>query len=118
MKKGSGAELPVGLVRTRFTTPGFEITLNGTLADGVFGSPLRLTLIVVCCWPFNSRVEDEERPLALKPIVKVPAVAPALGNTPLMVGADEARPAEPRTRSEEHTSELQSLTNLVCRLLL
>src|SRR5258706_9396912 len=24
----------------------------------------------------------------------------------------------PRTRSEEHTSELQSLTNLVCRLLL
>src|SRR5258706_6259100 len=27
------------------------------------------------------------------------------------------RPAEPR-RSEEHTSELQSLTNLVCRLLL
>src|SRR5262249_56517342 len=28
-------------------------------------------------------------------------------------------PARPRgTRSEEHTSELQSLTNLVCRLLL
>src|SRR5258706_11997629 len=25
---------------------------------------------------------------------------------------------EPRNRSEEHTSELQSLTNLVCRLLL
>src|SRR5438093_6784547 len=25
---------------------------------------------------------------------------------------------EPRHRSEEHTSELQSLTNLVCRLLL
>src|SRR5438093_10285160 len=27
-------------------------------------------------------------------------------------------PAIPTTRSEEHTSELQSLTNLVCRLLL
>src|ERR1019366_9945647 len=27
-------------------------------------------------------------------------------------------PALPATRSEEHTSELQSLTNLVCRLLL
>src|SRR5437016_9603626 len=27
-------------------------------------------------------------------------------------------PAIPRVRSEEHTSELQSLTNLVCRLLL
>src|SRR5438093_10297394 len=26
--------------------------------------------------------------------------------------------AQPPTRSEEHTSELQSLTNLVCRLLL
>src|SRR5438046_5569530 len=28
------------------------------------------------------------------------------------------RPAADRPRSEEHTSELQSLTNLVCRLLL
>src|SRR5438093_3965860 len=27
-------------------------------------------------------------------------------------------PRDPRRRSEEHTSELQSLTNLVCRLLL
>src|SRR5438046_4444203 len=32
----------------------------------------------------------------------------------LLVG----RPVRGRTRSEEHTSELQSLTNLVCRLLL
>src|SRR5438093_5433150 len=34
--------------------------------------------------------------------------------------ADErgAPPRSPATRSEEHTSELQSLTNLVCRLLL
>src|SRR5229473_6564831 len=29
-----------------------------------------------------------------------------------------ARPATPRPRSEEHTSELQSLAYLVCRLLL
>src|SRR2546430_17543916 len=28
------------------------------------------------------------------------------------------RPAHPRARSEEHTSELQSQSNLVCRLLL
>src|SRR5262249_59755136 len=28
------------------------------------------------------------------------------------------QPGEPLIRSEEHTSELQSLTNLVCRLLL
>src|SRR5438093_4280271 len=30
---------------------------------------------------------------------------------------DEATAAQLRERSEEHTSELQSLTNLVCRLL-
>src|SRR5258706_10916310 len=30
----------------------------------------------------------------------------------------ESFPREAPTRSEEHTSELQSLTNLVCRLLL
>src|SRR5262249_60643499 len=35
---------------------------------------------------------------------------------PSRVGAREMEEAE--TRSEEHTSELQSLTNLVCRLLL
>src|SRR2546430_6542097 len=29
-----------------------------------------------------------------------------------------AEPGEPRRRSEEHTSELQSQSNLVCRLLL
>src|SRR5258706_5805610 len=32
--------------------------------------------------------------------------------------ASRAGPSRPRHRSEEHTSELQSLTNLVCRLLL
>src|SRR5437016_9658263 len=46
------------------------------------------------------------------------------GNRPLcwlgvFCGNVVARPAFPqKTRSEEHTSELQSLTNLVCRLLL
>src|SRR3989454_4662944 len=30
----------------------------------------------------------------------------------------EAKPLEPKSRSEEHTSELQSPCNLVCRLLL
>src|SRR5438093_2012353 len=32
--------------------------------------------------------------------------------------SDAASPTGASTRSEEHTSELQSLTNLVCRLLL
>src|SRR5262249_56737818 len=34
------------------------------------------------------------------------------------VGREVARRARAHGRSEEHTSELQSLTNLVCRLLL
>src|SRR5260370_7029957 len=33
-------------------------------------------------------------------------------------GSPLARPPEPHMRSEEHTSELQSHLNLVCRLLL
>src|SRR5258706_4091790 len=33
-------------------------------------------------------------------------------------GVEPLREAPPGIRSEEHTSELQSLTNLVCRLLL
>src|SRR5437016_9203332 len=37
---------------------------------------------------------------------------PSMGDSP------EAIPARLARRSEEHTSELQSLTNLVCRLLL
>src|SRR2546430_10663992 len=34
------------------------------------------------------------------------------------VGGDDRRPADTNRRSEEHTSELQSQSNLVCRLLL
>src|SRR5438093_11577667 len=41
----------------------------------------------------------------------------ARGNDPRHLHADRRRDGEGR-RSEEHTSELQSLTNLVCRLLL
>src|SRR2546430_6538940 len=36
------------------------------------------------------------------------------GQKPIVIGARAERP----TRSEEHTSELQSQSNLVCRLLL
>src|SRR2546426_1948928 len=41
--------------------------------------------------------------------------APGVGHTR---GALRADPGHPRARSEEHTSELQSPCNLVCRLLL
>src|SRR5437016_12394530 len=39
-------------------------------------------------------------------------------STPSRCGAGSARRRRRPCRSEEHTSELQSLTNLVCRLLL
>src|SRR5438093_2056485 len=43
-----------------------------------------------------------------------------IGLPPLRPRGDERRAVggKPMSRSEEHTSELQSLTNLVCRLLL
>src|SRR5688572_31064779 len=37
---------------------------------------------------------------------------------PLPEGVEPVSLGEPETRSEEHTSELQSQSNLVCRLLL
>src|SRR5262249_59989753 len=48
--------------------------------------------------------------------VSVPA-APAVHDHDRRAGTARHRRPRPR-RSEEHTSELQSLTNLVCRLLL
>src|SRR5438093_5360695 len=43
---------------------------------------------------------------------------PAHPVRPIPVGVRRSRRRCRRARSEEHTSELQSLTNLVCRLLL
>src|SRR5690242_21100407 len=43
---------------------------------------------------------------------------PPIGPTVLEVVGPEYAPPAARTRSEEHTSELQSHVNLVCRLLL
>src|SRR5262249_61491322 len=51
---------------------------------------------------------------------QVPGTRPS--SSPRSPGAatphPDPTPAQTRSRSEEHTSELQSLTNLVCRLLL
>src|SRR5262249_58003158 len=44
--------------------------------------------------------------------------ARACSHLPAKPLARDSVRARPRPRSEEHTSELQSLTNLVCRLLL
>src|SRR5690606_41947793 len=49
-----------------------------------------------------------------------PAAGPGRGPDPVAPGqaAAASRPPAPPERSEEHTSELQSRENLVCRLLL
>src|SRR5438046_4583003 len=56
---------------------------------------------------FRSALRKASRPSSTKPSIRSPS---------------EKRPrstcSESGSRSEEHTSELQSLTNLVCRLLL
>src|SRR5438093_7466325 len=44
--------------------------------------------------------------------------APAPDDEPHVQRSSPQGLCAPRSRSEEHTSELQSLTNLVCRLLL
>src|SRR2546430_7773680 len=75
-------------------------------------------------------------PRAKVPPLDVPVAEPVLGSAAVcFVAVDEVEPVAPRgdravdtvdrldvaaciTRSEEHTSELQSQSNLVCRLLL
>src|SRR2546427_6541767 len=52
------------------------------------------------------------------PVWSTPAADPATGMIYAGSGNAYHRPAAPTTRSEEHTSELQSQSNLVCRLLL
>src|SRR2546427_11416648 len=48
---------------------------------------------------------------------RITAAVPGLAGTPPLRQARTAQPSPP-ARSEEHTSELQSQSNLVCRLLL
>src|SRR5262249_57011168 len=60
--------------------------------------------------PAKGRAVDDARRVA-----RMVHVADALD---LRIAADRRRVEAHRARSEEHTSELQSLTNLVCRLLL
>src|SRR5262249_56338080 len=81
--------------------------------------------------PFPTRRSSDLAPLAaaiMAPPLQGEAISPVPARTAKQIVAPRERPAAPRptealapqseTRSEEHTSELQSLTNLVCRLLL
>src|SRR2546427_7768089 len=77
---------------------------------------LRTTLVLlvsaVVCGCASSLPSQVDRP--------VTAALEAPQSTPLGSLVQQLRPAsvKPQTRSEEHTSELQSQSNLVCRLLL
>src|SRR2546427_8994971 len=70
-------------------------------------------------WPFGS-VKGAKKPLALKTALRTNSnTSPWNLLVPDLVMTFTAAPAFwPYSRSEEHTSELQSQSNLVCRLLL
>src|SRR5258706_4091728 len=74
---------------------------------------------VFCCsfFFFNDTATTEIYTLSLHdalPISRFEAGRPS----EVLINGNLLRPADQVERSEEHTSELQSLTNLVCRLLL
>src|SRR5262249_61903018 len=66
--------------------------------------------------------QGDRRRLALAALIALAGrsrAGPGMGPCPRCAGNGSfACEDEHRSRSEEHTSELQSLTNLVCRLLL
>src|SRR5437016_7201980 len=68
---------------------------------------------------FNDTATTEIYTLSLHDALPIFEGAQAEEHLRLVVDAErDHRPGRRRQRSEEHTSELQSLTNLVCRLLL
>src|SRR5437016_8866160 len=77
-------------------------------------------------FPYTTLFRSGELPLAPKRMVEPIQHAVERGGQPADFVATAAEIESPRKiigadggrRSEEHTSELQSLTNLVCRLLL
>src|SRR2546422_5811147 len=62
-------------------------------------------------WPSRVLVWSHSSPRAIRS-------APGVATTPYLPGIRLATTAWPASRSEEHTSELQSRLHLVCRLLL
>src|SRR5258706_5236372 len=65
---------------------------------------------------FNDTATTEIYTLSLHDALPISVPPPPAGRSP--APSARPRPAPRGCRSEEHTSELQSLTNLVCRLLL
>src|SRR5438067_7391064 len=94
-----------------------------TIAIGTFRKKITRQLEISISQPPSSGPTTVEMPLQA---VQVPIAAPRSvpENVDVITASDAgvrsapARPCKPRKRSEEHTSELQSRFDLVCRLLL
>src|SRR2546427_12498339 len=87
------------------TTEIYTLSLHDALPiSGIRISPKAMKMLTAYSWPGNVRELQNaiERAVVLK---AGEMLAPAFNTTA-------------RSRSEEHTSELQSQSNLVCRLLL
>src|SRR5499433_4530045 len=80
------------------------------------GSFYSISFDSVSLFFFNDTATTEIYTLSLHDALPIAGNGQASGQ-PRAGGAGVAL-GSPRLRSEEHTSELQSLTNLVCRLLL
>src|SRR5690242_21875931 len=81
---------------------------------------LPLTFVMCLCFLFNDTATTELYTLSLHDALPISALK-AAGNDVVNIFFDgwyAELDKEARTRSEEHTSELQSHVNLVCRLLL
>src|SRR2546430_7994705 len=79
--------------------------------------PPRSTLFPYTTLFRSMRLRANDRRDFLRSIVPVLAVAPG-GRSVVLAAQREGNGAPPDPRSEEHTAELQSQSNLVCRLLL
>src|SRR2546430_9779454 len=67
---------------------------------------------------FNDTATTEIYTLSLHDALPISRTASRHADNRKMADAGEASARQPPYRSEEHTSELQSQSNLVCRLLL
>src|SRR5438270_9013662 len=75
-----------------------------------------------CTFFFNHTATTEIYTLSLHDALPISCASPALRSPSRRVSVSGSSPSpvrdNPNLRSEEHTSELQSQSNLVCRLLL
>src|SRR5262249_56566727 len=74
--------------------------------------------IWLVCMQSTGHGKDVQICSARRPLVDLTAPHSTENGTRLRLASGAGRRNPVRERSEEHTSELQSLTNLVCRLLL